>query len=152
MTPCGPKDAPHNRQWDCPSPHAVFLMLSSRLERRLRTHGNRCKHKKKLGVTPKTTLGSESISARTADLFLCNGDNSFPSHSILSCSVASIMAARARTPLMISFSSSVSSSPGGPPDMFIVLSILNPKHTKREACKVKMQLTQKGQRLQKVHH
>lgn len=43
-----------------------------------------------------------------------------PPHPILSCSLLSIMAARARTPLMISFSSSVSSAPGGPPGTFIV--------------------------------
>ena len=74
-------------------------------------------------------------------LMLCNRDNSFPSHSILCCSMFSIMAARASTLLMISFSSSVSSSPGAPPDTFIVLLILSANtqtHTAyKVACKVK---------------
>lgn len=40
VTPCGPNAAPHSRQCECPSPHAVFLILSRRLERRLRAHAN----------------------------------------------------------------------------------------------------------------
>lgn len=71
-----------------------------------------------------------SVSIWVGDVIQCNRDNGFPSHSILSCSMASIIAARASTLLMISFSSSVSSSPGVPPGMFIVhLILLNPKRT-----------------------
>lgn len=60
VTPCGPNDAPHNKQCDWPSPHAVFLILSRRLERRLRTHANKCDHRKLgTGLTPKTIRASE---------------------------------------------------------------------------------------------
>lgn len=49
-------------------------------------------------------------------------------HWIRSCSTASIMAARARTPLMISFSSSVSSSPRLlPPELIVCPLLLNMK-------------------------
>lgn len=41
VTPCGPKDDPQSRQRDWPSPQAVLLILSSRLERRLRTRANK---------------------------------------------------------------------------------------------------------------
>lgn len=45
VTPWGPKEAPHRRQRERPSPHAVFLMLSRRTERRLRTDGQTGGHK-----------------------------------------------------------------------------------------------------------
>lgn len=138
VTPWGPNDAPHSRQCECPSPHAVFLILSRRLERRLRAHaegGERAdanfaprqkKNNKIRGEKKNKSSESVSICVWWTDENLCNGDDVFlgfflfPPHPILSCSLLSIMAARARTPLMISFSSSVSSSPGGPPGAFIV--------------------------------
>lgn len=77
----------------------------------------------------------KSLSMCATDVTGCNGDNSLPSHSMRSCSMLSIMAARASTPLMISFSSSVSSAPGGPPDTLFILH-LTPKqahtHTHRK--------------------
>lgn len=96
---------------------------------------NKCKQRHKLvtGFTPEMSQLSEHLQPCLTDVILCNRDNSFCSHSILSCSMASIMAARASTLLMISFSSSVSCSPGGPPDTFIVHPILHPKHTKIDA-------------------
>lgn len=132
MTPCGPNDAPHSRQCISPSPHAVFLILSRRLERRLRAHANYYQHRDTnlAQVCHQKVVHLSEHLCMVGDVIQCNRDNGFPSHSILSCSMASIIAARASTLLMISFSSSVSSSPGVPPGMFIVhLILLNPKHT-----------------------
>lgn len=142
MTPCDPNGEPQSRQQDCPLPHAVLLMLSRRLESRLHTKHRQCSH-----------------TVHPSDGILRSRDNGFSSHSILCCSMASIMAARASTPLMISFSSSVRSSPRGPPDTFIsARSVLKTNtHTQtrnplsREvACKVKNADQTKGQDVPKV--
>ena len=93
----------------------------------------------KLGTgsnTKKIIRVTEHVCA--ADWCWCCATETIPSHSILCCSMFSIMAARASTLLMISFSSSVSSSPGAPPDTFIVLQILSTntpthKHTNTQS-------------------
>lgn len=57
VTPCGPNAAPHSRQCECPSPHAVFLILSRRLERRLRADAKFDSHQRR-----KKNKSSESVS------------------------------------------------------------------------------------------
>lgn len=87
------------------------------------------RHRVGTGFLNQKSSKSMSICVWLTDVIYCNRDNSFPSHSILSCSMFSIVAARASTLLIISFSSSVRSFPGGPPDTLIVHLIWNPKHT-----------------------
>lgn len=138
VTPCGPKEAPHRRQRERPSPHAVFLMLSRRTERRLRADGQTDGHKVGTSLTPADPNNNapSSLKKKTwLDLAMPRRQRRrrvFPPHPMRSCSVLSIMAARASTPLMISFSSSVSSAPGGPQDTLFILYLLCKSQTHRD--------------------